>query len=86
MGKTDEISWIQGLEGILELDLFDLSNMSELIRKALSYDAEFGRLEFLSSKRMRSSTSLADILTDPKLMVLRQSRKPDPTYRRLPKC
>ncbi|KAJ7117544.1 hypothetical protein C8R44DRAFT_626670 [Mycena epipterygia] len=78
-GNTAEISWIRGLEDILELDLFDLSNMSVLIRNAMSSDTEFNRLHFLTSIRMYWLTSLADILIDLKVMVFHQLRKPSPT-------
>ncbi|KAJ7117550.1 hypothetical protein C8R44DRAFT_790986 [Mycena epipterygia] len=52
-GNKDGISWIQGLEHILELDLFDLSPKSvlQVIANAMSNDTDLDRLDFLTSIR-----------------------------------
>ncbi|KAJ7167522.1 hypothetical protein C8R46DRAFT_1093281 [Mycena filopes] len=51
-GSRDELSWAEGLKDILELDLFDLSNVRLLIDEATSDGASNSslvRLRFLSS-------------------------------------
>jgi hypothetical protein len=45
-GNYNDISWIKGIENLLELDLFDYSNVGKLIE-----DANLVRLEFVALTR-----------------------------------
>ena len=57
MGKQDQISWTKEIQEILEMDLFDHSNVKTIIDE-LELNMEnsqlIGRLEFLASTRMCS--------------------------------
>jgi len=45
-GKQDDANWMKGIENILELDLFDYSNVNKIID-----EADFVRLEFIALTR-----------------------------------
>ena len=56
-GKRDGLNWAKPIESILEMDLFDLSNVRVIVNKAredLNNVDFMGRLDFLAS----TSTSL----------------------------
>jgi hypothetical protein len=56
-GKQDEISWTKEIQEILEMDLFDHSNVKTIIDELKLNMENFqliGRLEFLASTRMCS--------------------------------
>jgi hypothetical protein len=62
-GKQDEISWAKEIEEILEMDLFDHSNVTTILNE-LELNLEnfelIGRLEFLASTRTCSPYKLAE--------------------------
>ncbi|KAF8801532.1 hypothetical protein BYT27DRAFT_7198051 [Phlegmacium glaucopus] len=45
-GRQDDISWMKGIENLLELDLFDYSNVKKIID-----DGDVARLEFVALTR-----------------------------------
>jgi hypothetical protein len=58
VGKKDGVDWADGIIDRLEMDLFDLSNITTIIDKVsenLDDVDSIGRLEFLASTRMFSS-------------------------------
>jgi len=45
-GQQDDVSWIKGIENLLELDLFDYSNVKKVID-----EVDLVRLEFVALTR-----------------------------------
>lgn len=67
VGMLDNMKWVKGIEHILEMDLFDISGVPDMIQRYMdeSDPMEWGeRLEFLASIRMFTSfPSTCELLT-----------------------
>ncbi|KAJ6589856.1 hypothetical protein DFH09DRAFT_217728 [Mycena vulgaris] len=63
-GRTDELSWTEDLQDIVEMDLFDLSKTPALVEAAISDRTSFSKLRFLSKTR-EGAASIAK--ADPEL-------------------
>ena len=70
IGKQDRFDWVRPIEGILEMDLFDLSNVKVImdeVRRDLNNVDFLGRLEFLALTGMQfrcPDESDVSLLTD----------------------